>query len=76
MTDETKITRLPPSEALGARDLQRWSQRRATGRAGVPPTRKDKRDARRVGLDHGDAAAQWLRQHGDDQPSSAALVFH
>lgn len=28
------ITKLPPGEAFGARDLQNWSNNRATGRAG------------------------------------------
>jgi hypothetical protein len=28
------ITKLPPGEAFGARDLQRWSQNAAAGRAG------------------------------------------
>lgn len=30
-----EIKRLPPGEAIGARDLQRWSQNRATGRSGT-----------------------------------------
>jgi hypothetical protein len=31
-----KITKLPPGEAEGARDLQTWAFRRSTGRSGVP----------------------------------------
>jgi hypothetical protein len=30
-----KITKLPPGEALGARDLQRWSSRRRAGLSGA-----------------------------------------
>jgi hypothetical protein len=31
----SKITKLPPGEAVGARDLQRWSKRRLAGISGV-----------------------------------------
>jgi hypothetical protein len=79
MSDDVPITRLPPGEAFGARDLQRWSHRRAFGRAGVPVTREEKkviakqqREARRAGLRDDGAgssdAAQWVRQHRDDAP--------
>jgi hypothetical protein len=34
------INKLPPGEALGARDLTTWSLRRASGWSGTPPTRE------------------------------------
>jgi hypothetical protein len=39
--DVMKITKLPPGEAEGARDLQTWASRRSTGWSGVPLNRKD-----------------------------------
>ena len=30
-----KITKLPPGEALGSSDLQRWAQNRLRGRSGI-----------------------------------------
>lgn len=33
-----KVTVLPPGEAVGARDLQRWGNRRALGRSGLGRT--------------------------------------
>ena len=43
MADDVKVTYLPPGEALGARDLQRWAHRRAVGKAGAPPMRKERK---------------------------------
>ena len=44
MTDEPKITVLPPGIAKGAGDLQRWAGRRLAGRSGVPePKNRHKR---------------------------------
>jgi hypothetical protein len=40
-----KITKLPPGEAIGARDLQLWQQRRTVGRGGIY---KKHADTRRV----------------------------
>ncbi len=55
MSDTPRITVCPPGEAFGARDLQRWAQRRTAGRASVPLTRPEyqrikqiERDAERV----------------------------
>ena len=49
-TKKVKITKLPPGEALGARDLQTWAGRRAGREAGVPWTGRDKDEwARRKG---------------------------
>jgi hypothetical protein len=78
MADEVKITYLPPGEALGARDLQRWAHRRALGKAGGPPTRKEEkqikqrqRAAKRAGVRYRhDAASLWLRR----QRRRAALI--
>lgn len=47
-----EITKCPPGEAKGARDLQNWSQRRAVGKSGVwskpkkPKSAKSKNRAR------------------------------
>jgi hypothetical protein len=56
-----KITRCPPGEAMGARDLQRWAHQRLRGRSGVPLTRKQKKVAAARGEDE-DATAKWLRE--------------
>jgi hypothetical protein len=42
MEDKVKITKLPPGEAIGARDLRTWASRRAAGRAGVPTTKTER----------------------------------
>jgi hypothetical protein len=49
-----KITKFPPGEAQGARDLQTWSSRRAAGRTGVPCARDEPKP---------DAADRWLAKH-------------
>jgi hypothetical protein len=41
-----EIKKLPPDGAMGARDLQAWSQRRNAGRSGVPLTRQEKKRQR------------------------------
>ena len=77
MADEVKIMKLPPGEALGARDLRRWAHRRAVGKAGAPLTRKERkqikqrqRAALRAGVrpKQGGEAARWLREHAKDLP--------
>ena len=35
-----KITKCPPGEAEGARDLQEWGSRRLVGRSGVSPSKE------------------------------------
>lgn len=57
---EIKITKCPPGEAIGARDLQKWGQRRTIGQSGVPLSRKEwlrqkKREKNK------DPAEKWLR---------------
>jgi hypothetical protein len=42
---EVKV--LPPGEAEGARDLQRWANRRAGGRSGVPMTKMERSAAKK-----------------------------
>jgi len=55
-----KITKLPPGEALGARDMQHWAERRMKGQSGVPPTRQE---LKRLGKTRKlDAADRWLRE--------------
>ena len=53
----TNVTRLPPGEAIGARDLQNWSHQRAVGRSGVYVRRKEREEPKR------DAANEWLARH-------------
>lgn len=43
MSDEVKVTVLPPGRAVGAGDLQAWALRRSAGEWGVPETKKEKR---------------------------------
>lgn len=57
-----KITKLPPGEAEGARDLRDWGHRRQLGRSGV---RKEKTKAQL------DMADRWLAQH--DKKTKAQL---
>jgi hypothetical protein len=73
MSDEVKVTKLPPGEALGARDLQVWGHRRTVGKAGLPPTREQRNQikqrqqaAQRAGFSrkYGDEASKWLRRYG------------
>jgi len=54
-----KITKLPPGEALGARDLQNWAMQRLRGRSGIPKTRREKKVAKARSEDE-DATAKWL----------------
>jgi len=64
--DAMKITKLPPGEAVGARDLQTWSSRRAAGRAGVPLTKKERRERDWARRDRGQ---RWLdRAEGRRRP--------
>jgi hypothetical protein len=45
--NEVKVTVLPPGEACGARDLQRWSKQRLKGQAGVPLTSRERNCSRK-----------------------------
>jgi hypothetical protein len=56
-----RITKLPPGEALGARDLQNWAHRRLAGRSGVRLTRKEKKVAA-ARSEAQDATARWLAE--------------
>jgi hypothetical protein len=58
------IRKLPPGEALGARDLQRWTARRNAGRAGVRASLKKRKKLARWGKPKKlDATDQWLAKH-------------
>jgi hypothetical protein len=46
--DGVQIQKLAPGEAYGARDLQRWGHRRATGRSGSFDLRDLKRQKKRA----------------------------
>lgn len=56
-----KITKLPPGEAMGARDLQNWAHRRLAGRSGMRMTRKEKKVAK-ARSDDEDSTARWLAE--------------
>jgi hypothetical protein len=56
-----KITKCPPGEALGARDLQRWAAQRLKGGSGVPLSKRERKLAKKRAEDE-DATARWLRQ--------------
>jgi hypothetical protein len=58
---EAKITRLPPGEALGARDLEHWASRRLAGRAGMPMS-KMKRELAAQKRERDDPVAFWLKR--------------
>jgi hypothetical protein len=60
MNDEIKVTKCPPGEALGARDLQRWAQRRAAGWSGVRSGQKERIAAAKFERPNLDAADRWL----------------
>jgi hypothetical protein len=61
-----KVTKLPPGETIGARDLQTWASRRAAGRAGIPLSRQERRDR---DWKHRDRAQRWLdRVEGRRRP--------
>jgi hypothetical protein len=60
MSDEPKVTILPPGEALGARDLQLWAQRRTAGRSGVWSSRKERKSAAKFERLKLDGADRWL----------------
>jgi hypothetical protein len=47
MSDEVKVTKLPPGEALGAHDLQRWSSNRSAGRSGSYMTKDERQRLQR-----------------------------
>ena len=59
----TEIQKLPPGEALGARDLQQWSHNRAKGRSGVRPSRKERKRLAKWEKPKLDAADRWLAKH-------------
>ncbi len=64
MSDDVKVTKCPPAEALGARDLQIWSRQRSAGRAGVDMDRKDRKQLKRWQTKPKlDAADRWLARH-------------
>jgi hypothetical protein len=63
MSNEPRIRKLPPGEALGARDLQRWAARRNAGRSGVKESRKERKQLARWSKSKLDAADQWLAKH-------------
>jgi hypothetical protein len=52
-----KITKLPPGEAVGARDLQTWASQRSAGRAGVPVGEKERKA---LAWKRRDRAQRWL----------------
>jgi len=56
--NEVKVTMLPPGEAFGARDLQRWSKRRLIGQASLPLTSKERKLLKKK--PGRDAADRWL----------------
>jgi hypothetical protein len=51
-----EIRRLPSGEAIGARDLQRWANRRRVGRGGIGRNQKPTHKL--------DAADRWLARRG------------
>jgi hypothetical protein len=63
MSDDVKVTKCPPEEALGARDLQLWAQRRAAGRSGVQSSRKERKSAAKFERLKLDGADRWLAKH-------------
>jgi hypothetical protein len=60
--NEVKVTVLPPGEACGARDLQRWSKQRLKGQAGVPLTSRERKLLKKK--PRRDAADRWLAAAG------------
>jgi hypothetical protein len=60
-----EIQKLPPGEALGARDLQKWSQNRALGRWGVNDTKQERKALRKFDKPKPDAADCWLANAGE-----------
>ena len=49
MDDNTiKITKLPPGEAMGARDLRKWASNRRAGGSGVPLSKKQRQRIKRM----------------------------
>jgi hypothetical protein len=63
MSDEPKVTICPPGEALGARDLQLWAQRRTARRSGVWSSRKERKSAAKFERLKLDGADRWLAKH-------------
>jgi hypothetical protein len=64
MSDDVKVTKCPPGEATGARDLQNWSRQRAIGQSGVYVRRKDRKKWEKP---KPDAADRWLARHDPKQ---------
>lgn len=60
---DVKVTICPPGEALGARDLQRWSRNRAGGRGGVPTSARDRKMLKGWSKPKLDRADRWLAKH-------------
>jgi hypothetical protein len=74
MSDAPKVTVLPPGEAVGARDLQRWASRRSAGRSGSGMSRQDfKRLEAWKPRPKLDAADRWLERH-DKPPAKAGAA--
>jgi hypothetical protein len=55
-----KVTICPPGEALGARDLQRWSSRRIAGRSGVRSSRSSKGEVNGRVRPHYHRDSSWI----------------
>jgi hypothetical protein len=64
---EVKVTLLPPGEALGARDLQRWALRRVKGQSGVRPNRRERKALAEWKKQKFDAADRWLARREPDK---------
>jgi hypothetical protein len=64
----TIIRKLPPGEALGARDLQHWAARRNVGHSGVRASRREWKTLARWSKPKLDAADRWLANHDRRRP--------
>ena len=60
-----EVQKLPPGEALGARDLQKWSHNRTLGRWGVYDTKKERKRLGKFDKPKPDAADRWLASAGE-----------
>jgi hypothetical protein len=63
MNDDVKVTKCPPGEATGARDLQNWSRQRVVGGSGVNTSRREWKKLQRWEKPKLDAADRWLARH-------------
>jgi hypothetical protein len=70
-----KVTKCPPDEAIGARDLQHWASRRIAGWSGSGRWFDDDDARRRPGDDDGRSWSPWVEVSPPSCAGAGAMMF-